>query len=576
MPAGILLLAAAALAACAPAPVSPNDPGLMGADDSASIQNAVDEAARRGTGRVVVPARNARTGADGWTITRAILLPSNMAVELRGARLTMADGVYENFFRTANVWTDAGRLPGGAVTNVSIVGRDGAVLDGAKPNGLDESTSLKGGRPHVRANCPVLFVNVADFAVSGLTIENHRYWGMCFCFCRRGRIAGIRFVARFDRRNQDGINLRLGCRDIEIADISGQTGDDMIALSAIDTGPAAGRPASRWSCWVEGLPVDIRNVAIRNVRGAAVGHPLVALRNSNGAKILDVLIENVEDTWFDVPCAEMARRRYAMVRLGDHVYWSSRRAAPGELARVTARGLRSSYSEDCVYLHNTLADSTISGVRCTGRCASAVTLGSPEWGVCGASIDNVTIEDAVVAPDRPDAAVFACAYLNPGDVISGLRLRACEVRTPHGTIRYADEAISRRGGDPAPLAAHEGVRELSGAVTLDGGERGFIESAPFRARADRPELRVGVQYRRTELAKAEVSTAADADGAPGAWSPFAEVENGGTVSVQAGEWLRYRITLRRGAGRPPRLTWVKVGDLFHSRWRLDRQSDRPQ
>lgn len=558
-----LFLAVTAAAAFAAAPVSPNDPDVVGADDSASIQNAVDKAARIGSGRVVIPARNARTGRDGWTISRAVLLPSNMRVEIDSAHLSMADGVYENFFRTANVWTDEGRLPRGAVTNVAIVGKGGAVLDGAKANDLNESTSMKDGRPHVRANCPILFVNVADFEVSGLSIENHRYWGMCFCFCQRGRIADVRFVALFDRRNQDGINLRDGCRDVEIENVSGQTGDDMIALSAIDS-PRGGM----YSTWVEGLSPDIRNVRIRNIRGAAVGHPLVALRNHNGSKILDVTVEDIEDTPFAVPCTGMERKRYAIMRIGNHGYWGRRRSVLGETARITVRNVRCSYSEDAIFVNNTLKDSLISGVRCTGRCASVVSLSRPELGSCGATMDNVTIENSTVEPGRPGGAVMDFPYLNPGETITNVRLRNCEVRTPLGTMRYLDETISRRGGDPVSVVAHEGVKEKEGAI-IPSSESGAFEVAPFRARSDEPVFAFGVMYRRTSLVRAEVAVAPDVGGAPGDWTDFAAVPIGSALPVKAGGWVKYRVALRKEAGVLPRFTWVKVGDVFHTRWNLD-------
>lgn len=553
----------AALASGAVVSVSPNDAGVMGADDSASLQNAVDAAVRNGCGRVVVPKRNARTGRDGWTLGRAVLLPSNVTVELDGARLALADDVYANFFRSANAWTDEGRTPSGVVTNVAIIGRGGAVLDGAKANDLSEATSMKGGRPHVRANCPILFVNVAGFEVRGLNIENHRYWGMCFCFCRGGRIADIRFTALFDRPNQDGINLRDGCRDVEIENVSGQTGDDMIALSAID-GPRYGA----YSTWVEGLSPDIRNVRIRNVRGAAVGHPLVALRNHNGSKILDVVAEDIEDTPFAVPCAGMERRRYAIMRIGNHGYWNRRRSVLGETARITVRNVRCSYSEAAIFVNNTLKDSLISGVRGTGRCAAVVSLSRPELGSCGATMDNVTIDDSIVEPDGPGGAVMDFPYLNPGETITNVRLRNCEARTHLGTMRYLDETISRRGGDPVPVVAHEGVDEKEGAI-VPLAESGLFEVAPFRARSDEPVFAFGVMYKRGRLARAEVAVAPDVGGAPGEWTDFAATPSGAALPVRAGGWVKYRVTLRKEAGVVPRFIWVKVGEIFHTRWNME-------
>jgi hypothetical protein len=70
--------------------------------------------------------------------------------------------------------------------------------------------------------------------------------------------------------NQDGIDLRLGCHDILIENISGQTDDDLIALTAI---PRAGKTA---------VPADdIRHVIVRNIKGyCRGGHHIVRLLNT--------------------------------------------------------------------------------------------------------------------------------------------------------------------------------------------------------------------------------------------------------------------------------------------------------
>ena len=442
--------------------VTPNDPGVQGADDATSIQNAVDKAAKSGIGKVVIPARNARTGKTGWILSRSVLLPSDMTVVIDNARLALADDVYANFFRSANTWTAKGATVEGVLRNIRIIGQGTAVLDGAKANDLNESTDCMEGRPHVRANCPILFQNVEDFEVSNLTIENHRYWGTCFCFCRRGRITDLHFIARYDRRNQDGINLRDGCRDITIANISGQTGDDMIALSAIDRPRTDG-----YNCWVEGLSPDIVHVSISNVSGAAVCHPLIALRNHNGARIHDVTIDNVVDTPFEVPCKGMDMRRYAIIRLGNGIYWNVRKSTLGEISRITIRGVRCSYSVEGVVVNNTLKDALFSDFHCTGPCASAVTTLGPIWGGIGAAMENVTIENATVASDAPGAEVFNCSFVNPGDRVTNVRLRNCTLVKNGERTFYANEQIERQGGERAVVTAHEGLRIFQDTIMLD-------------------------------------------------------------------------------------------------------------
>ncbi len=69
------------------------------------------------------------------------------------------------------------------------------------------------------------------FSVTGLTVRDQRWWALMFLECANGRIADITSeltrhaqdsYARW--RNQDGIDLRVGCHDIVIEDICGETG----------------------------------------------------------------------------------------------------------------------------------------------------------------------------------------------------------------------------------------------------------------------------------------------------------------------------------------------------------------
>ena len=473
---------------------TPNDKGILGVDDSASIQNAVNAAAKSKVGKVVIPAYNARTGKSGWTVSRAVILPGDMTVVIDNARLTLADNVYENFFRGANVWTAKGLTPEGFLRNVRIIGRGNAVLDGGKANDLNESTSLQNGRPHVRANCPVLFVNTEHFEVSGLTIENHRYWGLCFNFCRYGKISDIRFVARYDRRNQDGINLRDGCHNITIERISGQTGDDMIALSAIDR-----ERALPYSYYVKGLSPDIHSVTIRDVSGAAVAHPLVALRNHNGAKIYDILVENVRDAAFQVPNRGDQMRRYAIMRIGNGIYWSRRKSVLGEISRITVRNVDCSWSDVGVVVNNTLKDSLFSNIRCSGVCASAVSTSGPDWGGRGATMENITLENVIIDSKAQRPQVLDVDFLNPGDYVRNVRLVNCTLVKAGERKVFADETIAKRGGDYVPVAAAESVAVHEGELVCDRSgrvafEANFAEKLPgWNVRNYGDRLKIGVE-----------------------------------------------------------------------------------
>ena len=77
----------------------------IGECDSDSIQRAVDLAAERGIGKVVIPRINERTGEPKWIITKTVKLPSDMTVVLDNCFMQMADGVGGGFFASDNLFT---------------------------------------------------------------------------------------------------------------------------------------------------------------------------------------------------------------------------------------------------------------------------------------------------------------------------------------------------------------------------------------------------------------------------------------------------------------------------------------
>ena len=62
--------------------ITPNDDGIIRDSDSASIQNAIDEAIKTDIRRVVIPRINARTGKAQWDVDKAIILSSNLEIIL--------------------------------------------------------------------------------------------------------------------------------------------------------------------------------------------------------------------------------------------------------------------------------------------------------------------------------------------------------------------------------------------------------------------------------------------------------------------------------------------------------------
>ena len=365
------------------ADITPNDAGIMADSDSRSIKNAI-KAAEAGETRIVrIPRLNRRTGENLWIIDETILLPSDMTVLLDDCHLRMADGVFCNMFRNGTMYTPESLTPEGEQHDIHIIGRGRALLDGGVHNGLTEATEQKNGLPDVINNNLILLHNVNHYSLENFSCLDQRYWAINQIFCRNGRISDVRFDVEHYVRNQDGIDLRIGCSDIVIERISGKTGDDVVALTALPMGSEA-------DFCVEGRRPDIHDVTIRSVH-ANTRSTLTALRCCDGAALYRIRIEDIRDTgspW--VP--------WGVVRLGENNYFKE---TPGAMHEITVRDVHS-LRRGTVFAAGTLTDCHISGIFAAGDAMSCVSTYYPDAGYdaethChlagGASMKNVVIDD---------------------------------------------------------------------------------------------------------------------------------------------------------------------------------------
>ena len=437
--------------------VSPNDDGVIGLNDSESIQNAVEIARKSGIGKVVIPKYNKRANSFVWEISKTILLSSNLNIVLDDCLLKMADGVYENFFRTENVYTPNGAITDKELKHITIKGIGNAVLDGGRPNGLNEYNSLKNGMPYIGLNSPIVFFNVRYFSVENISILNQRWWGMRFEFCKFGKISDIFICAVRDRNNQDGIDIRNGCNNIVIENIIAQTGDDTIALSALDT-----MRDNKYNMVTDKQDNSIHSIIIRNIRGAALIHPLVALRNHNGIKLHDILIENIYDTeplkaeevtvhiqkgqtvkstFIEdvgeteevVQCDYSKYPRYAMIHIGDKAYYRNRHSVMGETYNITVNNVVSRFSERNVVLGCEIKDLRLTNISAAGDCRYAVSTcpeninGGPQ-----VKLENVYIEGVnLKAETESETAALYFGDMPEGEYIKDMRVK--NVRTQNAT-----------------------------------------------------------------------------------------------------------------------------------------------
>ncbi|MFW6156973.1 MAG: hypothetical protein ACOC7J_06620, partial [Armatimonadota bacterium] len=234
-------------------------------------------------------------------------------------------------------------------------------------------------------NIGVLLAYVEDFSIEGLRIRDSHAWAISLERCAHGTVRDLSFESTGRREidgveerilNQDGLDLRLGCHDILIENITGYTGDDLIALTAI---PREGKPAGAISATMvtdtqyRGEQDDIRHVTIRDVRGyCAGGHHIVRLLNTSGAKMHDIVLDGLTDT------SPSSMRCRAALKIGDKNYGEG--VAPlGDTFRLIVSNVISR-SEHTIMIGGSLCDSIISNVIRHELPGEAVTVASgPEY-----------------------------------------------------------------------------------------------------------------------------------------------------------------------------------------------------
>ncbi len=340
--------------------------------DSSRIQKAIIEAKKSGCNQVIIPRRNDATGNDIWNIEETILLPSDITVIFDNCHLRMADGVMCQMFCNENAHSPIGATEEGTQKNIRLIGRGNALLDGGNDNGLCERTSGKNGFPHITHNLTIFFRNVQNFTISNLTIREQRWWAICFLYASFGKVSDIHFEIknRYPRgvdvetgywRNQDGIDLRVGCHDITIENITGETGDDVIACTAL-AGPTSFEEQLR----VEGASKHIYNVSIRNIKATCNLCAIVRLLAHRRNKIYNISID-------DVHTLENAEVLPAVaIRLNEHNYYGKNpedKAVMGDMHSIS--------------MHNIYAEAKQCGIAFNG------------------DLCNITVRDVFMKNDAP-------------------------------------------------------------------------------------------------------------------------------------------------------------------------------
>ena len=316
---------------------------------------------------------------DIWVIDSAILIPGNVQLIIDNTTIKLSNSCRDNMIRSINR-TGNGNMVS-PLKNIHITGIGNAVLEGAdvpratgdsgkplyKPGFIPEGSVSFGsdaGKAGVRQkgdwrNIGILLTKIHNFSIENIRIRDSHSWGISLEACSNGRVRNIEFDSRNGKkvngkwelfRNQDGLDLRRGCRDILIENITGKSGDDLIALTALSSKRHQGSANKKIS------DDDICNVTIRNVRGYCVGkHHIIRFLNTRGIKIYNIICDGVIDT------SPAGHRNAATIKIGDN---NKRWGGVTPLGDTYAIQINNviSYSRNPILIAGSLQDSIISNV----------------------------------------------------------------------------------------------------------------------------------------------------------------------------------------------------------------------
>lgn len=352
--------------------ITPN--GHKAETDSDRIEAAIAEAVRTGERSIEIPRMNAARNGALWLIDRAILLPSDFTLILRGCIVRLAPGTQDNLIRNAGTVMQ----PMQGNQNIHILGIGNPVLSGGLKAHFDPPGDRSGWR-----TIGVLLYDVQHFTVDGLTLEETQAWGISVeNGCSNGRISNIAFKDSNKMPNQDGVDIRKGCHDILIENITGAVGDDAVALTGLRNAKDQTNSSSR-TMQIGGNYArendDIYNITIRNVQAKCTGgHGIIRLLNHDGIRMYNIIVRDIIDT-----STGKEPRVQAAIRIGDTNYSSIRKSELGEMFNITVDTVKTR-GKIAVLIKGPLKDSVIQNIMGFDGCTNLVQE--------SALVENVKIE----------------------------------------------------------------------------------------------------------------------------------------------------------------------------------------
>lgn len=330
--------------------INPNQFSGMGLTDIGKIRAAVNLASLTvNSPRKVVIGYNDERGAPLWLIDSAIILPSNITIVIKDTKIKISDTSRDNIFRSGNC--GYGIVPPYTrFKNINIIGEGNAILEGASnprstgDNGKTLALNPTGNQTYGRdagvigqtqtgdwRNIGILMANVDGVEVRGIFLNETHAWGMSFEYCTEMTIDNnhiessptivVNGVSK-RTRNKDGIDIRTGCQKVRISNISGDTDDDIIAMTGLvnnlNTGGLYGFMQVAGGVYLGGGKDDMCKIQIKNVTAFSAAN-IVRILNIDSIKAYNIVIDGV----VDVSTTDAAKKPAAAVVIGSLSYGGS-------------------------------------------------------------------------------------------------------------------------------------------------------------------------------------------------------------------------------------------------------------
>lgn len=314
---------------------------------------------------------------DDYIISKAILIPSNTTIIVDACFIKQADFTFDNVFRGDNLVIDPENPYGHPLDilpleNVKIIGKNGAEIHGPKkhPKFVNYMTKRDEEPLGDFWGWRTLTISLSlcrGFEIGGFAFENARCWTMSFDKCTDGYVHDIHLNTEV--KNGDGIDFRSGCHNCLVENITGYTGDDTVACTAVRNqksvlpSPSRVYPGEYYLYPMEPTSYidpkseydrDISDITIRNIKTGGKHHGIICLA-SNGCKVYNIKIEDITEDPMNIenPYREATVKIYTGYGSGY---------TKGDLHNISVSDVQSVYAENAVFCNAEVENVTLKNI----------------------------------------------------------------------------------------------------------------------------------------------------------------------------------------------------------------------